>query len=95
MRSIQCLLCTEIIPLPNVPAGKQMDLAGFMRSHLAEHTSTPEGMKLLGEHMGRTGWILDLLAFDSPDQPEGYRELLQQAIEQALQSHSLIEVVPS
>lgn len=95
MHSIQCLLCLEIILLPAPASGKRIDLAGFMRDHLAEHTKNQEDLQLLHDHMGRVSWILDLLAFDSPDEPDGYRELMGQAIEQALQSHSRIEVIPS
>jgi hypothetical protein len=95
MRSVQCLLCYELLPLPIAQPGASVDLAGFIRTHLQEHAATAEGMKLLAEHMGRTGWILDLLAFDSPDHATGYRELLGQAVEQALQSRNRIEVMPS
>lgn len=89
--TLQCNLCRQIvIPLPGENPD---DLGTITRGHLiAAHSEPP--FELI-QHMQRVSWILDLLAFDSTDDPAGYRELIAQGINSLLAPQNLVEVVPS
>ena len=92
MQSLQCRLCREIVPLHTGIDGIQMGES--IRLHLVSaHAETPQGQVQLMEHMKRVSWVMDLLAFDSPDSGTEYRNLLHQAVEQLLAPQ--LEVVPS
>lgn len=89
--TLVCQLCFELVQPQMTPAGE--DIGAACREHLI--TRHQENPTQLLEHMKRVSWLMDLLAFDSADDPEGYRELLFQAINSMLVPKPALEVVPS
>ena len=89
--TLQCQLCFELVQPKLTPQGE--DIGTTCREHLVAHASDSPGMLI--EHMKRVSWLMDLLAFDSADDPEGYRQLLYQAVNSLLVPKPALEVVPS
>lgn len=89
--TLQCQLCFELVMPQVTPAGE--DIGNAVREHLVNsHGQTPAQLM---EHMKRVSWLMDLLAFDSADDPEGYRQLLYQAVNSLITPKPALEVVPS
>lgn len=88
LKSLQCLFCREIVPIPN--GGKIGDAA---RGHIQQCARNAKTAQQIGEWIAASMWIFDLLAFDSPDDPATWRALIASAINEVLVPHSLLEVV--